>query len=223
MSESTENIARYLDHTVLAPAATDADMARGCEIARQFGTAAAFVKPHFVIEASKILAGSTVKVGTVVGFPQGLALPSIQADEAEMAIDMGAREIDMVANTGKVLSEDWDYVSTCIAGVAEVVKSRGLIIKVIFETCYLADSHKIMLCRICEQAGVHFAKTSTGFGPGGATEADVALMARHLKSVKVKAAGGIRTLEQVRRYLDLGASRIGTSSTQQIMAEVRAN
>ena len=80
-----------------------------------------------------------------------------------------------------------------------------------------------MLCRICEQAGVHFAKTSTGFGPGGATEADVALMARHLKSVKVKAAGGIRTLEQVRRYLDLGASRIGTSSTQQIMAEVRAN
>ena len=195
-------------------------MARGCEIARQFGTAAVFVKPHFVIEASKILAGSTVKVGTAIGFPHGLALLQIQAEEAEMAIDMGAREIDVAANVGKVLSGDWEYVTACIAGVAEVVKARGLIIKVIFETCYLADEHKIRLCQVCEQVGVHFAKTSTGFGTGGATEADVALMVRNLKTVKVKAAGGIRTLEQVRRYLALGASRIGTSSTQRIMQEL---
>jgi len=195
-------------------------MARGCEIARQFGTAAVFVKPHFVIEASKILAGSTVKVGTAIGFPHGLALLQIQAEEAEMAIDMGAREIDVAANVGKVLSGDWEYVTACIAGVAEVVKARGLIIKVIFETCYLADEHKIRLCQVCEQVGVHFAKTSTGFGTAGATEADVALMVRNLKTVKVKAAGGIRTLEQVRRYLALGASRIGTSSTQRIMQEL---
>ena len=195
-------------------------MARGCEIARQFGTAAVFVKRHFVIEASKILAGSTVKVGTAIGFPHGLALPQIQAEEAEMAIDMGAREIDVAANVGKVLSGDWEYVTACIAGVAEVVKARGLIIKVIFETCYLADEHKIRLCQVCEQVGVHFAKTSTGFGTAGATEADVALMVRNLKTVKVKAAGGIRTLEQVRRYLALGASRIGTSSTQRIMQEL---
>ena len=222
MNSSAADLAKYLDHTVLAPTATDDDLARGCDLARQFGTAAIFVKPHYVIEASKRLAGSGVKVGAPVGFPQGLALPQIIADEAEAAIDMGAEEIDMVVNTGKVLSEDWRYVTDSIAGVTEVVKGRGFLVKVIFENCYLQDQHKIKLCEICEQVGVDFAKTSTGFGPGGATEADVALMVRHLRNVRVKAAGGIRTLEQVRRMLELGATRIGTSSTRQILTEALA-
>ena len=222
MSNPVDAIAKCLDHTVLAPTATDDDLARGCDLARQFGTAAIFVKPHFVIAARKRLAGSTVKVGAPVGFPHGLALPRIVADEAEAAIDMGAEEIDMVVNIGKVLSEDWRYVADSIAGVAEVVKSRGFLIKVIFENCYLQDAHKIKLCEICEQVGVDFAKTSTGFGPGGATEADVALMVRHVKNVQVKAAGGVRTLAYVRRMLELGATRIGTSSTKQILAEAMA-
>jgi len=219
MDETMVDIARHIDHTVLAPAAGDGDMARGCELARQFGTAAVFVKPHFVIEAKRLLAGSRVKVGVPVGFPQGQSLTRIKAAEAEAAIDMGADEIDMVVNIGKVVDEDWRYVSADIAAVAEVVKGRGLVIKVIFETCYLSDSQKVRLCEICEEVGVDFAKTSTGMGPGGAMPEDVALMRRHLRTVRVKAAGGIRTRAAALEMLRLGAARIGTSSTQMILTE----
>ena len=221
MDEPAIDIASYIDHTVLSPTATDRDMARGCELARQFGTAAVFVKPHFAIEAGRMLAGSRVKLGVPVGFPQGQSLPRVKAAEAEAAIDMGAGEIDMVVNIGKVLDEDWRYVSEDIAAVAEVVHAQNMVIKVIFETCYLADSHKIRLCEICEDIGVDFAKTSTGMGTGGATPADVALMLGNLRRVKVKAAGGIRTRAQALEMLRLGAARIGTSSTTQILTDIQ--
>ena len=221
MNNSISELAKHIDHTVLAPSATDRDLAQGCDLARQFGTATVFIKPHFAVEAHKLLAGSGVKVGVPVGFPQGQSLPQIKAEEAEAAIDKGAGESDMVVNVGKVLSEDWGFVAHDIATVAEVVKSRGLVIKVIFENCYLEDRHKIRLCEICEETGVDFAKTSTGTGSGGATPEDVALMVKHLRTVKVKAAGGIRTAADMRRMLDLGAERIGTSSTLQILTEIR--
>ena len=216
---TVSELASVIDHTVLAPAATDRDMAAGCELARQFGTASVFVKPHFVIEAQRLLAGSTVKVGCPVGFPHGSSLPQVKVDEAEAAINMGAAEIDMVVNIGKVVSEDWKFVASDIRGVAEVVHERAMIVKVIFETCYLGDLQKIRLCEICEDVKVDFAKTSTGFGPAGAAAADIILMAKHLRKVKIKAAGGIRTLGDVNQMLGLGAARIGTSSTANILKE----
>ncbi|HUS58008.1 MAG TPA: deoxyribose-phosphate aldolase [Planctomycetota bacterium] len=216
-----KTLARHIDHTVLAPGATDEDLANGCDLARQFGTAAIFVKPHYVITACRKMAGTGVKVGTVAGFPHGLSITRIKADEAQAAIDMGAAEIDMVVNIGKVLSNDWSYVTDDIAAVAEVVKTRGMMIKVIFENSYLADVQKVKLCQICEQVGVDFAKTSTGFGAGGAIPADVALMVRNLRSVKVKAAGGIRRLADAIQMLEIGAARIGTSATAEIMMEAQ--
>jgi len=214
-------IAKRIDHTVLAPRATDDDLARGCDLALQFGTAAIIVKPHYVADAAKRLAGTDVKVGTVVGFPHGLCLPRIKAEETQAAIDTGAAEIDMVVNIGKVLSDDWLFVAEDISAVADIVLRRGLVIKVIFENCYLQDVHKVKLCRICEEAGVQFAKTSTGYGTGGATPSDVALMVRNLKSAKVKAAGGIRRFADAIQMLELGAARIGTSATKEIVTEAQ--
>ena len=189
---------------------------------RNLGVAAVYVKPCYVSLAAGLLEGSASAVGTTVGFPHGGSATAVKVREAEQAMDDGAAELDMVCNVGKVLSGQWDYVAKDIGAVLETVHGRGGILKVIFENCYLTEQCKEQLCRICGDLRVDFAKTSTGFGASGATREDVKLMRRMLPAgVKVKAAGGIRTLDDFLSFREAGAERIGTSSTLDIVQEWR--
>ena len=220
---SVEQVATAIDHAILHPAATDDDVERGCSTGRDLGVAAVLVKPCCVSLASRLLEESGVAVGTTIGFPHGGTVTTVKLREAEQAMGDGATEIDMVCNVGKALSGQWSYVAEDIRAVLDVAHGRGGIIKVIFENCYLSEEHKRELCGICGDFGVDFAKTSTGFGTGGATGEDVRLMRRLLPShVNIKAAGGIRTLDDLLRFRESGADRIGTSSTVEILQECRA-
>lgn len=229
-----ESIAKLLDHSLLHPTLTDADLRTGCELARRLEVASVCVKPCAVALAREILIGSPVKVGTVIGFPHGGQLTAVKAFEAEQACRQGAVELDMVINVGKALGGDWEYVQADIRAVVEVAHAYRAIVKVIFETDFVtSDSAKIELCEICTRVGAEFVKTSTGFGfvkqPGGgydyrgATEADVQLMRKHVgPTVQVKAAGGVRTYAVAARMRALGASRIGTTASEAIVAQDRA-
>jgi deoxyribose-phosphate aldolase len=191
------------------------------------------VKPSHVLLAVECLKGSSTYVSTVIGFPHGGTTTEVKVVETQLACQQGAREVDMVANIGKVLSGDWDYVERDIRAVVGVAKAAGCITKVIFESGLLPDdARKIRLCKICESAGAAFVKTSTGFGYAkrpdgtqaatGATEHDVRLMREHCSpAVQVKASGGIRNYDDARRFVDLGATRLGTSGTKEIAAGER--
>jgi deoxyribose-phosphate aldolase len=217
-----EEIAGAIDHAILNPVATHDDVENGCLTARDAGVAAVCVKPSYVPQAADLLKGSRVAVGTTVGFPHGGNATVIKVREAEQATDDGAVELDMVVNIGNVLAGQWEHVSDDIRAVLDVAHGRGGILKVIFENCYLIEKQKEELCRICADLGVDFAKTSTGFGTGGAAEEDAKLMRRLLPArVKIKAAGGIRNLGDFLKFRRAGADRIGTSSTQEILAECR--
>jgi deoxyribose-phosphate aldolase len=229
-----DSIVRLIDHSLLHPTLTDAEIRAGCELARRYGVASVCVKPYAVPLAADVLRGSEVAVGTVIGFPHGSHLTEIKAQEAELACRQGARELDMVVNVGKVLSGDWSYVEQDIRAVVEAARRHGAITKVIFENDFLtSDEQKVRLCQICEQVGAEFVKTSTGFGftkrPDGsynyhgATEHDVALMRAQCSArVQVKAAGGIRTYAQAARLRELGATRIGATATEAIAAGEKA-
>ena len=168
------------------------------------------------------MAGSTVEASTTISFPHGASTTTIKVAEARQALDDGCQELDVVVNIGKVLSGDWDYVEGEIKALTELAHSRDQKIKVIFENCYLNDDQKIQLCRICGEVNADWVKTSTGFGTSGATVEDVKLMRRHAPDhVQVKAAGGIRDLDKVLEMRSLGASRVGASSTADIMEECR--
>jgi len=229
---SLSSLARLIDHSLLHPTLTDGDCARGCELAAGLGTASVCVKPHAVAAARKILSGSGTAVCAVNSFPHGNAAVSIKAAEAALAVDDGATEIDSVVTLGKVLGEEWDDVAAEIKTINETVTGRGALLKVIFEIDFLEDGHVKKLCEICSNCGVAFVKTSTGFGfvkradgtysAGGATERAVRLMrASCPASVGVKAAGGIRTLDDLLAARSWGANRIGTSSTKAILEEAR--
>jgi len=218
-----DEIARMIDHSLLRPELGERGTREGCDLALRYGVASVCVKPCFVPLAAEALAGSRVRVGTVVGFPHGAHTTATKCFEAQEACRLGAHELDMVANIALVLSEKWDHVEKDIAAVAEVAHATGALLKVIFENCYLAEQHKIALCEICGRIGVDFAKTSTGFGPGGATEEDVRLMRKHSPPhVQLKAAGGIRTLDLAIRMRELGCTRIGATATATILDELRA-
>ncbi|MCS7015717.1 MAG: deoxyribose-phosphate aldolase [Gemmatales bacterium] len=220
---SYEQIARMIDHSLLQPKLTDAELEAGCRLARDYGVASVCIKPYAVPLAVRILDGSTVAVGTTVGFPHGGHTTASKVYETEDAIRLGARELDMVVNIGKVLSRDWDYVRRDIAAVVEAAHARGAIVKVIFENSYLHDEHKIRLCEICGEVGADFVKTATGHGDGGATDEDLRLMRQHSPPhVQVKAAGGIRTLDRVLAVRALGVTRIGATATKAILDECRA-
>ncbi|HYV39163.1 MAG TPA: deoxyribose-phosphate aldolase, partial [Gemmataceae bacterium] len=185
------NIAKMLDHSLLQQTLTDAEMEAGCRLALDYDVASVCIKPYGVKLAAAILNGSTVAVGTTIGFPHGGHVTAIKVAESEKAMDDGARELDMVVNIGKVLSKDWDFVSKDIAAVVEAAHRRGALVKVIFENCFLQDEHKIQLCRICGEVRADFVKTSTGYGATGALDEDLRLMRRHSPPhVRVKAAGG---------------------------------
>jgi deoxyribose-phosphate aldolase len=217
------DIAGMIDHSLLQQVLTDADLERGCRLAREYGVASVCIKPYAVRRAAELLAGSGVAVGTVVGFPHGGHLPRIKVLEAEGALDDGASELDMVVNIGKVLSRDWDYVCADIAGVVAAAHARGALVKVIFENCFLQAEHKERLCTLCGEVKADFVKTSTGYGDGGATDEDLALMRRCAPPhVQVKAAGGVRTFDRLLAVRALGVTRVGATASAAILDECKA-
>jgi deoxyribose-phosphate aldolase len=216
------DLAKMFDHSLLQPTLTDTDLDRGFELAREYKVASVCVKPYGVARAAAALRGSGVLVGTVIGFPHGSHLSKIKVAEAEAAMADGAAELDMVVNVGKVLSKDYGYVRDDIAGVVQAAHGRGAKVKVIFENCFLQDEHKIELCRVCGEVGADWVKTSTGYGESGATEHDLKLMRQYSPPhVQVKAAGGVRTFDQVLAVRALGVTRIGATATKAILEECR--
>jgi deoxyribose-phosphate aldolase len=216
-------VARMIDHSLLQPTLTDADLEQGCRLAREYDVASVCIKSYAVRLAAGLLAGSTVAVGTTIGFPHGGHPTTIKVDETDQALDDGAVELDMVVNIGKVLSRDWTYVAADIRAVVESAHRRRALVKVIFENCFLKDEHKEQLCRICGEVGADFVKTSTGYGDGGATDDDLRLMRRcSPPQVQVKAAGGVRTFERLLAVRALGVSRVGATATRAILDECRA-
>ena len=198
-----------MDHTILTPAATWEQVKAVCDQGRDLGAASVCVPPRFVKKASEYL-GSSIKVTTVVGFPNGYSTPEVKVYETEDAIRNGADEIDMVVNLGLVKDGDWEGVVSEIKAVKASCKGR--ILKVIVEACLLTREEKINMCRVVSMSGADFLKTSTGFSTGGATLTDAALFRQQLApGVRLKAAGGIKTLEQAQSFLDAGADRIGAS------------
>jgi deoxyribose-phosphate aldolase len=212
-----------LDHSLLQPVLTDAELEHGCRIAREYEVASVCIKPYAVRLAAKLLAGSSVAVSTTIGFPHGGHRTAIKAAEAEEAVHEGARELDMVVNIGKVLSKDYRYVAEDIRAVVETAHRGQALVKVIFENCFLADEHKTQLCLICGEVGADYVKTSTGYGSSGALDDDLRLMRRcSPPHVKIKAAGGVRTLERLLAVRALGVNRVGATATKAILDECKA-
>jgi deoxyribose-phosphate aldolase len=224
-------IAKMIDHALLHPTLTDPELRDGCALALRYDVASVCVKPYAVPLAAELLAGSDVRVGTVIGFPHGSNATIIKVAETVQACRDGAVEIDMVVNVGKVLSADWAYVEADIRAIHETCAANGAILKVIFENDFLTDNTaKIQLCTICSAVGVEYVKTSTGFGfvkgpngghnTAGATPPDLQLMLDHVsEAVQVKASGGIRTLDDLLAVKEMGVTRVGTSSTAAILEE----
>jgi deoxyribose-phosphate aldolase len=216
-------IAKLIDHSLLPPTLTDAELEQGCRLAREYDVASVCIKPYAVKLAADLLAGSTVAVGTTIGFPHGGHATAVKVAEAEQTMADGATELDMVVNIGKVLSKDWRFVAEDIRAVVEAAHRRKALVKVIFENCYLADEHKEQLCRTCAEVGADYVKTSTGFGSGGATDEDLKLMRRcSPPKVKLKAAGGVRTFDRLLQVRALGVDRVGASATKVILDECKA-
>ena len=212
------DLARFIDHTLLAPDATAADIDRLCEEARTFGFAAVCVNPTWVRRCAQHLRGSNVRVASVVGFPFGAGTTDVKAMEARRAIRDGAREIDMVINVGALRSGDHELVRRDIEKVADACREAGAICKVIIETALLTDEEKVVASHLAKLAKADFVKTSTGFGPGGATVHDVLLMRETVgPKLGVKASGGIRSTEDAREMIAAGATRIGASASVQIV------
>lgn len=212
--------AALIDHTLLKPDATRADVLKICDEAIKFSFASVCVNPYWVPTVAERLRCSPVKVCTVVGFPLGATFPAAKATEASEAVKLGAQEIDMVINVGALRSGDLDVVRLDIRGVVEVCHAAGLLTKVILETCLLNDEEKVAGCLLARAAGADFVKTSTGFSSGGATAHDVELMRFVVgEGIGVKASGGVRTLDDVKAMVAAGASRIGASASVKIMEE----
>jgi deoxyribose-phosphate aldolase len=233
MPDSLKSIAKMIDHSLLHPTMTDQELADGCRLARRHDVAAVCIKPYAVTLAREILAGSDVAVGTVIGFPHGASRIEVKLHEAELALADGATELDAVVNVGKVLSGDWGYVSEEIRLLNELTVARGALLKIIFENDYLVrDADKVRLGEICSLHAVAFVKTSTGYGfvkqpngfyaYAGATDHDLVLMrAASAPSVQIKAAGGVRTLDDLLRVRVLGVTRVGATTTEGILAEAK--
>lgn len=215
-----KTIASMIDHAVLKPDANDSDLERECAIAMKYKVASICVKPSHVEYAAKLLKGSSVKVSTVIGFPHGTTTTRCKVAESQEAIENGASELDMVINIGKLLSRDFDYVEKDIRSVVDKAHSKGAIVKVILETAILNDEMKSVACRISDKCGADFVKTSTGFNGRGAHLADVTLMKNSVSDrVGIKASGGIKNFEQAVAFAKEGCTRLGTSSTIDILDE----
>lgn len=233
MSESLRAIAKMIDHSLLHPTLTDQELIAGCQLARKYDVASVCIKPYAIPLAKEQLKGSDVFVSTVIGFPSGSHKIEVKVQEAELALDDGAIELDMVINIGKALSRDWDYFHQEIKAINDVAVRRKALLKVIFETDYVAqDELRIQLCRICSELAVAFVKTSTGYNYvrqadgqmayAGASDHVLQLMRRECPpSVQVKAAGKVKTLDDVLRVRSLGVTRIGATTTAEILEEAK--
>ncbi len=233
MRYTYEELAGLIDHSLLHPTMTDAEMDAGIEVAAKYKVASVCIKPYAVKRCAELLAGTGVAVGTVIGFPHGGSETEVKRYETEIACRAGATEIDMVANIGKFLSGDWDYVRADIRAVVEEAHKHGAIVKVIFENDYIADDAiKVKLCQICEEVNAEYVKTSTGYGfvkgadgkysYQGATEHDLTLMrASCSPKVQVKAAGGVRDLDALIRCKELGCGRVGATATAAMLEDYK--
>ncbi len=213
--------AKYIDHTLLKPNATDLEIEKLCNEAKEFGFASVCVNPCFVSKCYSLLRNSDVKVCTVIGFPLGANITNIKVQEAKEAVFEGAKEVDMVINISRLKAKDDEYVLREIKAIKKALH-EDIILKVIIETCLLNEEEKIRACLLAKQAGADFVKTSTGFSTGGATKEDIALMRKTVgDNMGVKASGGIRTKEAFLEMIEAGASRIGTSSGLKIINDLK--
>lgn len=218
MQLNQQDLAKYIDHTALKPDTTTAQIDKLCEEAIQFGFATVCVNPVWIKRAANNLSDTDVGVATTVGFPLGANVSQVKAMEARVALQDGATEIDMVMNIGALKDGQYDVVRDDIAQVTEVTREAGAICKVIIEAALLTDEEKRRACRLAQEAGADYVKTSTGFGPGGAAVHDVRLMRETVgPQMGVKAAGGIKTAEDAREMIAAGATRIGASAGVQIV------
>jgi len=229
----TIELAKMIDHSILHPVFTDNDLKEGCEIAKKYDLASVCVKPYMVKDAVELLKGTDVKIGCVIGFPHGNSTTKVKVFEADAACKDGAEEIDMVINIGKALQGDLEYVEKEVKAVADVCHENGAILKVIFETDFITSNDlKVALCKVCSRAGADYVKTSTGYGfvkktggdynYTGATIPDLLLMKENVsEGVKVKAAGGVRTLDQLLEVKAAGASRCGATATVAMLEEAK--
>ncbi|MBN2088329.1 deoxyribose-phosphate aldolase [candidate division KSB1 bacterium] len=232
MDKVTE-LAKMIDHSLLHPTMTDAQLRAECAVAKKYNVASVCIKPYAVKLAVEELQGSDVLVGTVIGFPHGNSSIKVKVYETGQACLDGAMEIDMVVNIGKVLGEDWNYVEEELKAVHDACLKHNAILKVIFENDYLTeDKYKIKLCEICSKLRIEFVKTSSGYGfvkgadgkynYQGATDADLKLMRKHsAPEVQVKAAGGVRTLDDLLRVKALGVTRSGATATATILDDAK--
>jgi len=215
------SLAAWIDHTLLKPEATPEQVKKLCEEARQHSFASVCINPVYVPLAHRLLAGSPVLVCTVIGFPLGATFSEAKAEESRLAINAGSQEVDMVIPVGLLKGGEYEAVFNDIHAVVDVAHSFSADVKVILETALLTRREKIVGCLLSQAAGADFVKTSTGFGPGGATVEDVELMRRVVgPEMGVKAAGGVRSVADARAMLQAGATRLGTSSGVKIMQEV---
>lgn len=222
MDYAYEDIAKMIDHALLSPTLTDADLDQGIQLALAYDCASVCILPYYLKRCADRLHGSTVKASTTIGFPHGGHTTVAKLAEARQALADGGEELDMVVNVSKVLSGDWGYVRDDIRAVIDTAHEAGEKVKVIFENCYLNDAQKIRLCEISGQLGADWVKTSTGYGTGGATLEDLQLMRKHSPpGVQVKAAGGIRDLDMLLRMRQIGVTRVGASRTAPMLDECR--
>ena len=222
MDYTYEDIAKMIDHSLLNPTLTAAELEQGGRLAVAYDVASVCILPYYLKRCAKLLEGSTVKASTTIGFPHGGHTTAIKLAEAERALADGGQELDMVVNISAVLSGEWDYVRHDIEVVIRAAHAAGQKVKVIFENCYLQDEHKIRLCEICGELNADWVKTSTGYAPGGATIEDLTLMRQHSPAhVQVKAAGGVRDLDALLRVREIGVTRVGASRTAAMLDECR--
>ncbi len=218
-----EQLAKVIDHSLLRPELTEADVITGCHLAERYHTATVCVKPCHVKLARELLKDSDVVVSTVIGFPHGSNLTEIKVAEAQKALDEGALELDMVLNIGQLRSGKHDFVREDIKAVCDAAHARSAKVKVIFENAYLNDEEKVTACKLSEAAGADWVKTSTGFAPSGATLEDLRLMRANVsEKVQVKAAGGVRTLAGLLDVIDAGVTRCGATATATMLDDFKA-
>ena len=217
------DIAKMIDHSLLQPTLTDAELDAGCALAKAYDVASVCIKPYYVRRATELLAGSAVAPSTTIGFPHGGHVTAIKVAEAVQALKDGAVELDMVVNIGKVLSKDWRYVTDDIRAVVDVAHAGKALVKVIFENCFLTDDLKQKLCEICGTLRADFVKTSTGYGSTGGTTEDLILMRKFAPPhVQVKAAGGVRTYDRLLEVRALGVTRVGATASKAILDECKS-
>jgi deoxyribose-phosphate aldolase len=215
-------IAKMIDHSLLNPSLTTRELEEGCALAVRYDVASVCILPYYLARCAELLAGTTVNASTTIGFPHGGHATAIKLAEVRQALNDGGQELDVVINISKARSGDWQYVRNELEQLTECIHAGGAKIKVIFENAYLDDASKIRLCEICGEIGADWVKTSTGYGPSGATLPDLELMRKHSPaSVQVKAAGGIRDLDSLLAARAIGVSRVGATRTETILENCR--